>query len=438
MNSREVPMRTVLAYGLPGFAAALPTIPTAILLPTWYARDLGLGFVLTGVVLALARLFDFISDPIVGVLVDRIGWRGLHYKFWTVIGAALAAPGLLVLAFPPEPANALALGIGAVLLFTGWTAFMIPYTAWGAELSRDRHTRSLITASREVSGLIGMLIALMVPAWLVSRFGDQAPPDLEVLTGVAFVVGVPAFFVLLRWVPEPMRREVHAVASWRDLITLLQFDEYRKTLICWFLNGIANGLPAVLFPLVVSDFLHLAEEQFYLLLGVYFASAIAVMPGWLKLAQHHGKSIAWSLAIAVNIVVFVQVLWLSPETASWFFAICLLSGATLGADLALPPSIQADVMESDRTRTGLQRTATAFALWSMATKLALAIAVALAFVVGGMGQSGSDGVMGSGRLLSLYVIVPVLLKGAVLIRLRRGSLSVEPEAMKQHSQEALE
>jgi Na+/melibiose symporter-like transporter len=193
-----------------------------------------------------------------------------------------------------------------------------------------------------------------------------------------------------------------------------------------------------LFPLVVSDFLHLAEEQFYLLLGVYFASAIAVMPGWLKLARHHGKSIAWSLAIAVNIVVFVQVLWLSPETASWFFAICLLSGATLGADLALPPSIQADVMESDRTRTGLQRTATAFALWSMATKLALAIAVALAFVVGGMGQSGSDGVMGSGRLLSLYVIVPVLLKGAVLIRLRRGSLSVEPEAMKQHSQEALE
>ena len=91
MNSCEVSAPTLLAYGLPGLAAALPIIPVAILLPTWYARDLVLGFVLTGGVLALARLLDFISDPIVGVLVDRIGWRGLNYKLWTVIGAALAA-----------------------------------------------------------------------------------------------------------------------------------------------------------------------------------------------------------------------------------------------------------------------------------------------------------------------------------------------------------
>ena len=431
MNSREVSASTLLAYGLPGLAAALPIIPVAILLPTWYARDLGLGFVLTGGVLALARLLDFISDPIVGVLVDRIGWRGLHYKLWTVIGAALAAPGLLLLAFPPQPASAFALATGAVLLFTGWTAFMIPYMAWGAELSRDPHTRSLITASREVLGLIGMLVALAVPAWLVSRFGEQAPPALVVLAGVAFVVGVPALFALLRWVPEPRRREIRGATGWRDLIDLLRVDDCRRTLICWFLNGIANGLAAVLFPLIVSDFLQLAQEQFYLLLMVYFASAIALTPGWLLIARYRGKSAAWSLAIAANIVIFAQVLWLSPQTASWFFVICLLSGATQGADLALPPSIQADVMESDRARTGLQRTATAFALWSMATKLALAIAVALAFVVIGMGQSGSHAVIGSSRLLSLYVIVPLLLKGAVFIMLRRGSLSIDVEPITQ-------
>jgi len=436
MNSREVRTSTLLAYGLPGLAAALPIIPVAILLPTWYARDLGLGFVLTGSVLALARLLDFISDPIVGVLVDRIGWRGLHYKFWTVIGAALAAPGLLLLAFPPQPASALALGTGAVLLFSGWTAFMIPYTAWGAELSRDRNTRSLITASREVAGLIGMLVALAVPAWLVIRFGDEAPPAMVVLAGVAFVVGIPALFALLRWVPEPTRRERRVTAGWRALIDLLRVGDCRRMLICWLLNGIANGLPAVLFPLVVSDFLQLGETQFYFLLVVYFASAIAVTPAWLVIARRRGKSAAWSLAIAVNMVVFAQVLWLGPQSASWFFAICLLSGATLGADLALPPSIQADIMESDRVKSGLQRTATGFALWSMATKLALAIAVALAFVVGGMGPSGSSVVIGSGRLLSLYVIVPVLLKGAVYVLLRRGSLSVDLESMTQRPQAA--
>jgi GPH family glycoside/pentoside/hexuronide:cation symporter len=275
-----------------------------------------------------------------------------------------------------------------------------------------------------------------VPAWLVIRFGDEAPPAMVVLAGVAFVVGIPALFALLRWVPEPTRRERRVTAGWRDLIDLLRVGDCRRMLICWLLNGIANGLPAVLFPLVVSDFLQLGETQFYFLLVVYFASAIAVTPAWLVIARRRGKSAAWSLAIAVNMVVFAQVLWLGPQSASWFFAICLLSGATLGADLALPPSIQADIMESDRVKSGLQRTATGFALWSMATKLALAIAVALAFVVGGMGPSGSSVVIGSGRLLSLYVIVPVLLKGAVYVLLRRGSLSVDLESMTQRPQAA--
>jgi hypothetical protein len=70
-------------------------------------------------------------------------------------------------------------------------------------------------------------------------------------------------------------------------------------------------------------------------------------------------------------------------------------------------------MESSRTRTGLQRTVTAFFLCSMATKLALALA--LEFVVSGMRQLGSAAVIGSGRLLSIYVFVPVLRKGAVFI-----------------------
>jgi hypothetical protein len=62
----------------------------------------------------------------------------------------------------------------------------------------------------------------------------------------------------------------------------------------------------------------------------------------------------------------------------------------------------------------------------------------MAFVVGSMGQSGSAAVIGSGRLLSLYVIVAVLLKAAVFIMLRRGWLKVDPDSMPQRSQAATE
>lgn len=101
MNPTRVPRSVVLAYALPGLAATLPVIPVAVLLPTWYARDLGLGFIATGVVLALARLLDFATDPVVGVCSDRYAWRGLRYKTWVLGGAVLAALGLALLAFPP-------------------------------------------------------------------------------------------------------------------------------------------------------------------------------------------------------------------------------------------------------------------------------------------------------------------------------------------------
>ena len=51
----------------------------------------------------------------------------------------------------------------------------------------------------------------------------------------------------------------------------------------------------------------------------------------------------------------------------------------LGADLVLPPALQADVVDFDRLRSGQARAGLFFALWSMSTKLALALAVGITF-----------------------------------------------------------
>jgi len=412
---------TLIAYGAPGLAAALPVIPVAVLLPTWYARDLGLGFALTGLVLACARVLDFLADPFVGLLTDRVGWRGLRYKPWTLAGALLAAIGMAMLALPPAPAEPFHLGCGALLLFGGWSLFTIPYTAWGAELSDDVHERSRIAASREVAGLVGMLVALALPAWLLAGGSDGAAPAPFVALAIAAgVLGIPAIAALLCLVPEPPRELHHAPVTWRDLRELLRVTACRRTLACWFLNGIANGLPAVLFPLVVSDWLALGERDTFFLLACYFGAAVAGAPLWLALARRRGKQGAWRAAIMLNVVVFAQVAWLGPASAMWFYPVCLLSGISLGADLVLPPSIQADVLADDRLASGRRRTASAFALWTMATKLALALAVAAAFVGLGVQEPGATdaGPVDSQHLLIGYVVVPVLLKLVVLVMLR--------------------
>lgn len=429
MSSGRLPPGILVAYSLPGLVAALPVLPVAILLPNWYARDLGLGFAVTGTVLALARIVDFCADPLIGILTDRFAWRGQRYKPWLSLGAVLAASGLMLLALPPKPPSAPALAVAASLLFIGWSLFTIPYTAWGADLSSDPQERTRIATGRELAGLLGTLLALLAPLLITGL--DIAPVALLCVT--AIVLGVPVVLGLVRVVPEPAR---HA-PSWSglaDLTDLARAPLVGRTLVCWFLNSLANGLPAVLFPIVVSDWLRLADDAVYLLLLAYFGAAVVCAPLWSRLAASIGKVGAWRMAIACSALVFSQTLWLEAGQMGGFVLICLLSGATLGADLALPAALQGDLLAQERERAGRHRTATAFALWTMASKLALALAVGAAFAIAEF-ASGEDGVSWYGLAIG-YVVMPVILKLGVYRALGTLQLDTGSEAAPHPGQKA--
>lgn len=419
-GSARLARRIVLAYGLPGLVAALPVIPVAVLMPTFYAEQVGLGFAAVGLALAAARLVDFFSDPLVGACADRVAWRGYRYKPWLVVGAALAGIALWRLAFPPEGAGPLYLWGWSVLLFTGWTGLMIPYTAWGAELADDVHDRSRLTTSREVAGVLGMVGAVGAPLLLGGAGDAAARTGLETMAWAALAVGVPAIALMLATVPEPAPGATRVHVRAVDLVRLFGFAPFRRTLACWFLNGIANGLPAVLFPVMVFGWFALDDRALQLLLVAYFGAAILAAPLWLWLAGRVGKVNAWSGAVVVNVVAFAQVLLLGPGDALAYAAVCVATGATLGADLALPASLQADVLEADRRVNEVRRSASAFALWSMATKLALALAVGIGFVALGAGGASAarDSAPPATLLLALYVVVPITIKLGVLALLR--------------------
>ena len=97
-----------------------------------------------------------------------------------------------------------------------------------------------------------------------------------------------------------------------------------------------------------------------------------------------------------------------------FLAVCVVTGAALGADLALPPAMQADLVDYDAWKFGRPRAGILFALWSMASKLALAASVGIAFpVLDLLGFDAQAAVNTPQALLGLaviYALVPVVIK----------------------------
>ncbi len=154
------------------------------------------------------------------------------------------------------------------------------------------------------------------------------------------------------------------------------------------------------------------------MLFVYFLSAVLAIPLWLWASARFGKHRVWTAAMLWACAVFALVPLLGPGDQIWFLAICILTGVSLGADLVLPASMQADVVDLDTLRSGRQRTGTYFAIWGMATKLALALAVGMAFPL--LDFAGFDGTTAAGggsgllALAFLYSLLPVAFKLAAV------------------------
>ncbi len=113
-----------------------------------------------------------------------------------------------------------------------------------------------------------------------------------------------------------------------------------------------------------------------------------------------------------------------------FAVVCVVTGAALGADLALPPAIQADVVDYDELRGGTPRAGLQFAFWGMGTKLALAAAVGLSLP--GLAALGFDPDAPSadarGALPVIYALLPVVIKLMAIAVVWRFPLSAGRQA----------
>ena len=154
---------------------------------------------------------------------------------------------------------------------------------------------------------------------------------------------------------------------------------FQRLVVAFFLNSLANGFPITLFLLFVQHNLRADDTMLSWILGAYFVMALVSVPFWLLLTKRYGKHRVWVGAMILVCAFFVWVPFLGEGDAWWLLVISLFTGFGLGADLVLPPAMQADVVDLDELRHGEKRTGIFFAVWSIAVKLSLALAAGIGF-----------------------------------------------------------
>lgn len=114
---------------------------------------MGLGTAVVGGIFTLGRLFDVVTDPVVGSVMDRFQTR-FSKRAWVVIGAVPLALATFQVFFDPAD-NSSSLMYWVVVMYAGWTLTNIGLYSWGAEVSEDYHQRSRIMGAIQVANSIG-------------------------------------------------------------------------------------------------------------------------------------------------------------------------------------------------------------------------------------------------------------------------------------------
>ena len=474
-------VRDYVSYGAMRAPLALLELPLFVLLPTFYAERLGMDLTLVGAILFLTRLVDAVADPVIGIALDARRAPDTHRRaiLWSLPMLALGFAALF--SPPAGVPLAAWLATASVVTYIAYSAVSISYQAWGARLGDGPVERVRVTASREAFGLLGVLLSasLLMPDrahWLVLLFfvaaalaaigirraplpasipadddepgarhdtvavtpardlsASSATPARDISASSVMpaardagtaAVTPPSHDALAAAAaqasgPMPPAASRAAVlrtqlgGAWRALSANRAF---RWILGAFMINGIATAIPATLVLFYVGDVLQ-QPERAPMFLVAYFLAAAVGMPAWVRIARLVGLRNAWLLGMALAVFAFVWAFGLRAGDSTAFFAVCIVTGFALGADLAMPPALLATVLAGDEASRA--HDGACFGVWNLATKINLAAAAGLALpLLGALGYAPGAAAGGTLALSATYALLPSALKlaaGMVLL-----------------------
>ncbi|CAA6823477.1 MAG: FIG097052: Sugar transporter [uncultured Sulfurovum sp.] len=377
MKHDRLKKSTLFSYATTAIPLAMLGLPLYIYLPTFYAQNVGLSVTMVGLVLFLSRLTDVITDPLVGLYNDRFESKYGKRKPFMLFGSLVLLISFYALIHPSKEYVEFWLLGFSMLVYLGWSIVSIPYLAWSAEITSDYHEKTRLSGAREIFTILGAMSALIIP--YLYGVSEDANESLGLLY-MAFLITIFLMLPLTMFgVKESTVKKSNPV-GFKELKALWQrVPSLRRLQTAFMLNSLANALPATLFLFYVQLVLQ-EESQTGPLLLLYFFSGIIGLPFWTMLAKKIGKRKSWLASMVLASLAFVFVPFLSSGDLLWFAIITFISGLSLGADMALPSSIQADVVQKVQS----QKNAYAgllFGIWAMLTKFALALAVGIGFLI---------------------------------------------------------
>ncbi|MGB5211879.1 MAG: MFS transporter [Gammaproteobacteria bacterium] len=402
----RIPFAQKLVYGLGAFvnnllAAAIGGMVIVL--------NLGLGMnpALVGLLGALPRLTDAITDPLMGYISDNTRSRWGRRRPYIFVGAIIAGVVFALLWQLPEGKSETFYFwyflIGSLVFYLGYTIFATPWVALGYELTPDYHERTRLMG---VQNFIGQLAYVVAPWFLLFMQSKTYFDDMvDGAAGLAIIVAVVTIAIGI--LPAIFLRERFKHIAAVEIEERVEPTESMLAGLLRNIRGFISGFAATLkFKpflklcaatfLVFNGFMLISSFQFYVIiyyvfggdkvlgaeyagyagtLGAVSAFAVIFVVTWL--GTKIGKRRAFFVAIGISMIGYA-LKWVcyNPDAPMLLLLPAPLLAFGLGGLFTLMPSMIADVVDMDELETHERREGMYGSIFWWVVKLGMAAALA--------------------------------------------------------------
>lgn len=414
---------TLFCYSLTDLPVALSLFPVMVFIPRFYASDMGVSLALVGTIMITVRVFDVVTDPLMGYLSDHTRSRFGRRRPWILASTPILMLSIYQLFMPPAGAGAQHMLIWSMALSIGTTMMLIPYYAWGAELSTDYNERSRITGARAMAGVLGSLSAQLVPALALILFGIGGSAAVLEIVGVMMLLVMPVCVLLTLWgTPESRVDGRSSLPVFEGLKLMWQNRPFKQLVVAFMIGSLGLNVTTPLYIFFVADVLDAEDKAIFMLTFFYLTSFLAV-PFWVWLSRRIGKHKAYIASFVTISCAHPFYLLLGEGDFWWMLPVTITTGfAAGGFAQTLPNSMKADVIDLDTAASSENRAALFFSAWSFAQKATSSVGAAIAmfglalfgFDAAPEASNGPDELFGLRFLFSTFPSLFFLLGAAIV------------------------
>ncbi|MFD1062242.1 MFS transporter [Winogradskyella litorisediminis] len=405
VQTKKVPMGQKIAFGVGMFANQMFPAILGIFMVV-LVEDLRFTGLLWAMIYLFPRLFDAISDPIMGFISDNTKSKWGRRRQYVLIGGIIMGVAYIFM-WQLFKENSLQYNfwyffLWSVVFYLGLTFFSVPYVAMGYEMSDDFHERTNIMAIAQFLGQWAWVIApwfwviMYDPEWFPSA--DVAVRELAIWVAIpcAICAIVPAIFIKSE---STLDRDDYAPVTFSNVGASLKkilssfseafkIKQFKKLCIStFFIFNAFNTVASLTFFVIVYKLFNGDAGATGLWVSLFgclgaLGTTFLVIPIVTWLSKKFGKKKAFMIAQSISIIGYIMLYFLFIPGKPWLYIFALpFFSFGIGSLFTIMMSMTADVIDLDELNTGKRREGTFGAIYWWMVKVGFAIAGALSGLI---------------------------------------------------------